>query len=270
MNFDNILNTNLGEIISLEFITSMVVFLLIIGLSFFIYFKQRKYNPIKDKPSKSIALAEMFIESIDNKLDDTMGPSYRRKPKWGSFIGLLTAYIMLSFVISITGIPNFIYLGENTRLNSSSLFAPLSNPFTTLVFPLSIGLVTFALIQGVSIRYKKWSYLKQFVSPIPFVGLLTIWAPLLSLSLRLFGNAFAGFCLSTIVYQGLYGIGNGYGLFFVPVLMPFFHAFFDLFSGYIQMLVFTTLSMIDIAQEGPSIEEQVSLLSIKSGMEIPN
>ena len=270
MNYDNILNTNLGEVISLEFITSMVVLLLIISFSFFIYFKQKKYNPLKEKPSKSIAIAEMFIESIDNKIEDTMGPSYRKNSKWGSIIGLFTLYILLSFVVSIMGIPNFIYLGENTRLNSSNLFAPLSNPFATLVFPLSIGFVTFALIQGVSIRYKKWSYLKQFVSPIPVVGFLTIWAPLLSLSLRLFSNAFAGFCLSTIIYQGLNGIGNGYGLFFVPVLMPFFHAYFDLFSGYIQMLVFTTLSMIDIAQEGPSIEEQVDLLSVKAGMEIPN
>lgn len=262
MNFDNILSPDFGNLIGIEFITSMVVCLLVIILSFFVYFKQKKYDPIVDKPTKTISIAEMFIESMENKVKDTMGPIYGGK--WGALIGLFTIYIMASFALGIMGIPNFIYLGEDSNLNSSKLFTSLSNPFSTLVFPISIALITFVLIQGVSIRKQKWRYLKQFVSPIPVVGLLTIWTPLLSLSLRLFGNALAGYCLSTIVYQGLNGIGNGVGLIVVPLLMPFFHAYFDLFTGYIQTLVFTTLSMIDIAQEGPSIEEQVSLLTLKA------
>ena len=267
MNFDNILRTDFGKVIGIEFITSMLVMIIIIALSFFIYFKQKKYDPIKEKPPKIVSLSEMFIESMDGKVKETMGPRYKN---FGVLIGLFTIYILGSFFISIVGIPNFIYLGEDARLNSDKLFTSLANPFSNLVFPLSIALITFVLIQGISIRYHKWSYLKQFVSPIPFVGMLTIFSPLLSLSLRLFGNAFAGFCLSTIVYQGLNGIGNGFGLFVVPILMPFFHAYFDLFSGYIQTLVFTTLSMIDIAQEGPSIEEQVSLISLKAGITNPN
>ena len=267
MNFDNVLSPEFGKVIGIEFITSMLVMLLIIGISFFVYFKQKKYNPIKDKPSKSLSLAEMFVETMDEKVSETMGPSYKN---FGALIGLFTIYIFGSFLVGIIGIPNFIYVGEDARLGMDKLFVSLSNPFSNLVFPLSIGFITFVLIQGVSIRYKRWSYLKQFVSPIPVVGLLTVFSPLLSLSLRLFGNAFAGFCLSTIVYQGLNGIGNGAGLFFVPILMPFFHAYFDLFSGYIQTLVFTTLSMIDISQEGPSIEEQVSAISLKVGITSPN
>ena len=264
MNTDNLLRTDVKSIIGTEFIASMLVMILIIFISFLVYFKQKKYDPIKDKPSLIISLAEMFVEKNDSQVKEIMGVKYKN---FGGYFSVLTLYMMLCFIIGIMGIPNFIYLGEDTRLNTSTLFAPLSNPFVSLVFPLSIGLITFVLIQTISIRYKKWKYLKQFIAPIPFVGLLSVWVPLLSLSLRLFGNAFTGYCLSSIAYQGLNELGNGVGLIAVPFVMPFFHFYFDLFSGYIQTLVFTSLSMIDIAQEGPSIEEQIEMLSLKAKIE---
>jgi F-type H+-transporting ATPase subunit a len=37
-----------------------------------------------------------------------------------------------------------------------------------------------------------------------------------------------------------------------PLVAPWFHLYFDLFSALIQTLVFISLSMLFIAQEGPA------------------
>jgi F0F1-type ATP synthase membrane subunit a len=57
---------------------------------------------------------------------------------------------------------------------------------------------------------------------------------------------------------------NGFGLLLAPVVMPFFHAYFDIFSGFIQALVFVTLTMVNISQQGPDQDEQLAALSLKN------
>ena len=42
--------------------------------------------------------------------------------------------------------------------------------------------------------------------------------------------------------------------------MPVFHAYFDLFSGFIQTIVFVMITMMDIAQEAPEMETQEALV----------
>ena len=41
-----------------------------------------------------------------------------------------------------------------------------------------------------------------------------------------------------------------------PIVTPILHAYFDLFSGLIQTVVFLFLSMIFIANEGPEDDEE--------------
>ena len=40
------------------------------------------------------------------------------------------------------------------------------------------------------------------------------------------------------------------------VITPILHAYFDIFDGLIQMAVFTMLTMVNVAQEAPSKEEE--------------
>jgi F-type H+-transporting ATPase subunit a len=101
-----------------------------------------------------------------------------------------------------------------------------------------------------------------------------MWAPLLSLTMRLFGNALAGWTLMTLLYAALNGIGGtvieaaghamGAGSFVAPIVTPILHAYFDLFSGLIQTVVFLFLSMIFIANEGPE-DDDIQELSVKGG-----
>jgi F-type H+-transporting ATPase subunit a len=88
-----------------------------------------------------------------------------------------------------------------------------------------------------------------------------MWAPLLSLSLRLFGNAVAGGTLMSLVYTAFSSLGDTVitaaneslhlGSFFAPLITPILHAYFDLMSGFIQVTVFISLTTILVGQEIP-------------------
>ncbi|MFA6861857.1 MAG: F0F1 ATP synthase subunit A [Bacilli bacterium] len=258
MNTDNILRTDFLKVMTPEFIASMLTMLIICIFCFVVYFKGKKYKPL-DKPKGIVSVSEVIVSYADDQVKDMMGPVYGN---FGGYIIALAAYIFVGFMVGMIGIPNFIYLGEDSLMNSSHLFAALPNPFTNLGFPLLIGFITLVMIQVNAIKYTHFKYLLRFVEPIPIVGIFTLWVPMISLSLRLFGNAFAGFCLSTLVYGAL---GNtGWGLILAPAVMPFFHAYFDVFSGFIQTLVFVMISMMDIAQEGPEMEEQMKMINAVS------
>jgi F-type H+-transporting ATPase subunit a len=85
--------------------------------------------------------------------------------------------------------------------------------------------------------------------------------PLLSLSIRMFGNALASYILMWLVY---WGTGMLSDAIFVPLLniegMNIFgsiiagvlHCYFDAFGAFIQMTIFTTLTMLLIATEIPA------------------
>ena len=106
---------------------------------------------------------------------------------------------------------------------------------------------------GVSIKYSTVKgYLKGLLEPFFLMLPINIFgeiAPLVSMSLRLFGNILVGGVMMTIVYTfcGLasslipvIGNFNIVGVIVAPVL----HAYFDLFAGFIQMFIFISLTTI--------------------------
>ena len=106
-----------------------------------------------------------------------------------------------------------------------------------MAMPLSIALVTFSLTHFTAMKYKKLGYFKRYVEPVFLflpVNLISMWSSLLSLTLRLFGNALAGYCIITIIYIGFGTIipplGNYAGLAITPFIAPFAHLFFDVFD----------------------------------------
>jgi F-type H+-transporting ATPase subunit a len=101
--------------------------------------------------------------------------------------------------------------------------------------------------------------LHGFIEPFPPFIIMNFFgtiAPLISMSLRIFGNitaggvimtlfyAFTGFLSSTIPMIG--------GFDFVGVIAaPIFHAYFDVFAGFIQTYIFIMLTTIFIGNELP-------------------
>ena len=105
-------------------------------------------------------------------------------------------------------------------------------------------------------KCKKWAYFKRYVEPVALflpINLVSMWSSVLSLTLRLFGNALAGYCVITLIYVGFGTLippeGNLAGLAITPVIAPFAHLYFDIFDALIQLAVFTMLTMINISGE---------------------
>ena len=163
-------------------------------------------------------------------------------PNFGGFIMGVAMYLFLSFIFGLTGLPS---------------------PVTYMAIPLSLGLTTFLLIHYTSVRFTKWAYFKRYIDPIPIflpINLISMWAPLLSLTLRLFGNAIAGWALLSIVEAALRDLSatvfqfinsEWNQVFLAPIPLAILHAYFDVFSGLIQTFVFILLTSIFIGQEIP-------------------
>ena len=253
---DQFLDISTG--LSAETISSLIVIGIIALISIYIAIRARFADPLK-KPKGILLIAEIGINFFDNLVESMMGKRYRG---FGGFIMAIACYLFISFIFGLTGLPS---------------------PVTNLATTLSLGLITFVLIHANSVRYTGWKYFKRYVEPIPIflpVNLISMWAPLLSLTMRLFGNALAGWTLMTLIYGALNGLGNAVinfmengvylysmnvGAFISPFVTPILHAYFDLFSGLIQTTVFLFLTMIFIANEGPEDDEEVSNKLAKEG-----
>lgn len=244
------LDTSAG--LSGETISSLILIGIISLLAIYICIRSRFADPLK-KPKGILFLAEVGVTFFDGLVESLMGPRYRG---FGGFIMAIATYLFLAFIWGLTGLPA---------------------PVTYLATPLSLGLITFVLIHLNSIRFTRFRYFKRYIEPVPIflpINLISMWAPLLSLTMRLFGNALAGWTLMTLLYAALNGIGGtvieaaghamGAGSFVAPIVTPILHAYFDLFSGLIQTVVFLFLSMIFIANEGPE-DDDIQELSVKGG-----
>ena len=232
--FSNFFKINIpGELVS-----SLIVILIIVILSLIVGILAAKQNPLK-KPKGLLLVAEMGVNFFDKFAHDLVGTTL---PNFGGFIMGVAMYLFISFIFGLTGLPS---------------------PVTYMAVPLSLGLTTFLLIHYTSARYTKWRYFKRYIDPIPIflpINLISMWAPLLSLTLRLFGNAIAGWALLSIVEYALRDLSSTLfsfiqsewnQVFLAPLPLAILHAYFDVFSGLIQTFVFILLTSIFIGQEIP-------------------
>ena len=241
--FANFFDISTG--LSPEVISSLMVMGIILILCIIISIRAHFADPLK-KPKGILFLAETGVKFFDKLVDEMMGVHFKG---FGGFIMAIAVYLFLSFIFGLTGLPS---------------------PVTNLAVPFTLALITFVLIHATSAKYTKLKYFKRYVDPIPVllpINLISMWAPLLSMTLRLFGNALAGWTLMSIVYWALGGLSGlifsfmdtpWNQVFIAPFVTPILHAYFDLFSGLIQTVIFLFLTMINIANEVPEdIDEPV-------------
>jgi len=221
-----------------EIIIALAVALFLIILAIIVGILAKKADPLK-RPKGLLKIAEWAVEKLDAFATDTMGPGF---DNFGGILLGIIPFMFICFTIGITGLPT---------------------PMNNLAVPLSLALVTFILIHYTSVRYTKWHYFKRFVDPIPVflpMNLMSMWAPLLSMTLRMFGNAIVGWVLISLINASLESVstalfsfmGSGVSsIWFVPIVTPVLHAYFDLFSGFVQTMVFVYLTALFIAQERP-------------------
>lgn len=246
---------NLETIIAVAIALFLSLALIVIGIIFMIANKKKLYLK---KPKGIILIMEWLVEFIDKFVYKNMGEGFEL---FGGLLLGIVPFLALNFFIGITGLPS---------------------PISYLPVPLSLGLLSFLLIHLTSIKFTKWRYFKRYIEPFPVflpINLLSMWSPLLSLSLRLFGNGLAGWVLITLANWGCYNLSNMVTgaveagpqyLMFAPILTPVLHAYFDGFSTFIQTLVFTTLTALFIAQEKPDTETEPKPKKVKVRKEKTN
>lgn len=227
-------------------LSSLTIMLIIAILCLIIFIQAKHADPLK-RPKGLLLLAEIFVEKMDSWTEDSMGV---RPGAWpGYFMGLFS-YLFLAFIWSITGLPSVI---------------------DYLLVPFTLSLVMFVLIQFTALRYQKLSYFHRYVEPLKVwlpINLITMWTPIISTTLRMFGNALAGSVVIGLVSWALrlvsstiFGfMGSAGQVFLAPLPIAVLNLYFGLFSGFVQTLVFASLNAVWIGQE-ITIDEPMGDLS---------
>ena len=125
--------------------------------------------------------------------------------------------------------------------------------------------MTWLLIQITELKYQGVKgYFHGFLEPLAVMLPMNIvgkFSTMVSMAVRLFGNILCGSIMMQLVYGATQGLSNllagflgakgGVFNFVGPLIAPILHAYFDLFSGFIQTLVFVTLTMVLIGNDIP-------------------
>lgn len=140
-----------------------------------------------------------------------------------------TAYLAPLFI--------FILIG-----NLFGIVPGLEAPTAYAVVPLGLALCTFVYYQAHGLRQHGIGYLKQFLGPVWWLAWLMIpleiishLARLLSLTIRLYANMFAG-DLVTLVFFSL-----------IPLAMPIVFLGLHIFVALLQAYIFVLLAMVYLA-----------------------
>lgn len=227
------------EVCKPELKASLLVMLIIAILAIVLGAAIKKADP-KKAPKGLAFAAETVVSFTDDQIKENLGTAYL---KFGPYMVFLYLYVPLAFVIGLFG---------------------FASPMTYSTIPICLALVTWLGIQISAIYYQKWDYLKGFTSPLPTwlpvfvpINILSKFSPLLSLSMRLLGNAVSGYILMYLVYwatglasEAISGLAGAN--FIGVVIAPFLHAYFDAFGAFVQTTIFTTLTMLLIATEIPA------------------
>lgn len=202
--------------------------------------KLEAFDPLS-KPTALVTVCILLVEYIDQFVSEITNKKVALK--LAPYICSISIYILISNYIGLLGFEN-----------------PTKNWSVTL----SIALITFILIQKTDIEYNGIkSYIHAFFEPIflfvvpNFFGTI---APLLSMSLRLFGNILSGSIIMELVYNlgnsisnlfwSIFGAKDVFN-FIGPVLAAPLHCYFDLFSGFIQTYIFIMLTAAFIGNKIP-------------------
>ncbi|MBB5182399.1 FoF1 ATP synthase subunit A [Catenisphaera adipataccumulans] len=131
------------------------------------------------------------------------------------------------------------------------------NPTSNVSFNGTLAICVFLTTQyhgikkgGLVNRLKELAEPFWFLFPLNIIGEL---APVISLTMRLFGNMLAGYLITALVYT-LMANTMPFGILGFAVT-PFLHMYFDIFSGCIQSFIFFTLSSYFIGQQVADQEE---------------
>ena len=213
-------------VIQPELIFSLII-ITVLSICFILAGRKIKAADSTKRPTGIVLVCETGVKMIQDYMATLMPAQFSKN--YYPYFAMMFIYIFISNISGLFGFE-----------------APTSNYSITL----AITIITFTLIQYNALKTKGvFTYIKDIIWPP--TNILGTLAPLISLSMRLFGNIVAGSILLSLIYS-FTGYLSQYVInfnFLGPVIAPIFHAYFDVFAGFIQTLVFVTLSSILISLE---------------------
>ncbi len=201
-------HTDLNNILN-----TWIVMIVLIGLA--IYVKNR----LEMVPKGSQNFWEVVVSTLDDVVVQTMGEHGR------PYFPLITSLALFILSCNLLGILPWFQSSTN-NLNTT----------------LGLALVAFVMTHFVGLKTHGAKYVKHFMGPVPWliplmlpIEIISHLSRILSLSFRLFGNIM-GEDLAIIILMIL-----------VPYLVPLPMMILQVFTSFIQTLVFIMLTMMYIA-----------------------
>ena len=228
--------------ITQTFVSLFAVTVLLIVLALIV--KKR----IAKRPGKLQVVAEKLVTMLYNLVEDTMG---KHNSHFAPYIGTL-------FMSSIVG--TLIGMTQVFRSSTADLSVTAAWALVTSVMVWYHNIKNFG--------FKAW--LKGFTEPIVVMTPMNIVSEIaspVSMAFRHFGNVAGGSVLTALIYSALALLTNfifGWipdaALAYIPPLFQigipaFLSIYFDLFSGFVQALVFSLLTMVYVGAACPPPEE---------------
>lgn len=177
---------------------------------------------MKLRPNKKQVVVESIYTTLRKVVIDNMGEEFLDIIP---FIGTLAVFLLFMNLTGLVGLPV---------------------PTKSFSVTVALALITFYMVQYYTIRkYGLKSYFVGYTLPLAIITPINILERIMlpvSLALRLFGNILAATFLVELCYEALGHIGFIANL-AIPVPL---HAYFDIFDGGIQTIIFIMLTMINI------------------------
>ena len=212
-------------------VTITVVTTWVLIALFFLIFNWGLRN-LEMVPGKRQAFFETMYDVYSGLVTQMFG---KRGKEFVVYISALISFIALSNITSFFPIPGISHNAAGQLVISPLLRSPSADINTTL----GLALITTFMFIYVAIKENGIKgYVGGLCQPSPVMLPMNIIGELAkptNISMRLFGNAFAGMVIMGLLYMA------------APAVIPSpLHLYLDLFQGLVQSFVFTMLTMVYI------------------------
>ncbi|NHL82657.1 F0F1 ATP synthase subunit A [Lactobacillus helveticus] len=194
---------------------------------------------VEMKPNKRQNVFEYLLDFINGIVKDNVSDVDAQKHL------SLYAFVLFLFIWFMNQLGMFMEVKVDDWVFIKS---PTADPVATMSFAMITLLLSFTF--GVQ-RFGVGGYLKNYTQPVGFmlpINIVEEFTNFLTLSLRLYGNIYAGEVLLTLIGNDLAHAGGPFTLILAAPLAMIWQGF-SVFIGSIQAYVFVTLSMVYIGKK---------------------
>ncbi|UUD37294.1 F0F1 ATP synthase subunit A [Mycoplasmopsis californica] len=219
-------------------VTLCFIVIAAIAISLVVFFKVRNIKP-HEAPKGVALIAEQYFVVVSNTYDDV---SHKKIPKLAPYIFSLATFLLLGNIVGLIG---------------------LEAVSTSYTIPLFLAFISWFGIYVIGLLFQKWRFFKRYLNPTQIIG---DFAPLITLSFRMFGNIIGGSTILLLFYSFIGwitslipGLNSTPYLRYIlaPVFTSILHLYFDLFGAIIQTYVFVMITAISWATEAQSVEKKI-------------